>query len=125
MQPRQGVFQPVLSKVIANGHLTAKTVAAVADRHLLTFIVERMDEDRDIKAGPAERVGHGAFVAKVWQCHQYAIDFFAMGLKQVGAFLCFGQRFHRSETARFDRQRDHLDVFLFENAQNIAPAGFA
>ena len=121
----QGIADAVLAEIVADGHLAAKAVAAVADGHLAAVVVEGVDEDGDVEAGPAQGVGDGAFVAEIRQGDEDAVNFVAMRLEQVGAFLGVGEGLDRAELGGVLGQGDGADALGFEDLEDVAAAGLA
>ena len=97
MQAREAERDPVLPEIVAGRHLAAETVAPVLDGHDLGIVIERVDEYRHPQAGPADGVGHGAFVAEVWQRDEDAVNFDGVLFEQVGALLRVFQGFDRAK----------------------------
>ncbi|OPZ09743.1 MAG: hypothetical protein BWZ10_02528 [candidate division BRC1 bacterium ADurb.BinA364] len=125
MQPGQAEFDAVLAQIVADRHFSAKTVAPVLDRHFSGGVAEGMHQHGHIQLGPAQGVGHGAFVAEIGQGHQHAVDSVAVGPEQVRAFSGFRHRLHRAELGRLGGQRDDFEPFLLQDIQHCFAAGLA
>ena len=87
------------------------------------IVVEGMNEHRHAQAGPAEGVGHAAFVAEVRQRDEDAVNLAGLLLEQVGAFLRVFHGFDRAEPGCADRQGDRADAKFFEQGENFLASG--
>ena len=98
MQSRQRVGNSVLAKIVAGRHLSAKTVAAMQDRHLRGIVGRRLHEHRNIEPRQSQRVGNRALVAEVGQRHDHAIDLVADSseIARRSAWLLRGFRLRRA-----------------------------
>ena len=73
-----------------------------------------MDEHRHIESGETQCVGDGAFVTEVGQRHKYAVNFVAVLAKQIGAAMCFFQRFNCADIGRVFGRDDGVDACLLK-----------
>src|SRR5262249_23185786 len=97
MHAGQRITQAVLFQIIADRHFAAEAVASVPNRHLLAFVIERMNEHWNVKVGPTQRVSYCAFISEIGQCHQYSAYLVTMSFEQIGAFLRIVERLDRSK----------------------------
>ena len=125
MQPGEREGNVVLAEVVADRHLAAERIAPVPDGHVFRVVVEGVNEHRHAQAGPAEGVGHAAFVAEVRQRDEDAVNLAGVLLEQIGAFLRVFHGFDRAEFGCVLRQRDHADAEFFERGQDFLAPGVA
>ena len=83
MQRSQSVWNPILSQVIADRHLAAKTITAKSDAHLARIIRSRLNQNRNLKVRQPDCIGNAALFTKVRQRDDDAVDPTSVPLKQL------------------------------------------
>ena len=94
------------------------------DAHFTGLIRRGLNQHGNMQAGKAKGVGDGAFVAKIRQRDDHAIDHPGLRAKQFRAAIGFFVRFHRAVLALFRSQRDHFETRSLQRLQHLFPAGF-
>ncbi len=61
----QGVFETVLTQVIADGNLAAEAIAAALNRQIHRIIRIGLHQDRHIQLGQFQGINHAFFIAEV------------------------------------------------------------
>ncbi len=113
----------VLHEVVADRHLAAEAIAAIGDGHFAGVVRRGLHQDGYAEAGEPQRIGHGAFVAKVGQGDDDAVNLGGMGAKQVSALLGLGVGLDGAVIGLFRAQDDGTNSCALQSRQHNFAAG--
>ena len=119
MRARQRVRDPVLSEVVARGHLAAEAIAPRRNGHLPWDIRCSLHKHRHIEPCEPQRIRDGALVAEIRKRYDDAIDFVAMFLEQRGTPFGFFMRFDSAMLAIFRPEHDTLIAGLGDRPHHL------
>src|SRR5262249_39386341 len=106
MERGQRIGNSVLRQVVADRHLAAEAVASRRDAHLARIIRGGLHKHRHSKSGKPQSICHSAFVAKIWQSHDDAIDLISTFAKERSAPPGFLVRLDSAELGLFRSKSD-------------------
>ena len=75
-----------------------------------------------MKIGPAQSIGDGTFLTKVWQGHDDAVDAVSIAPEKIGATPRLFAGLDRTVLALFCREGDNIDASRSQNTQNLFAA---
>ena len=123
MQRGERIRNAVLRQIVARRHLPAKTVAPVRDGHLGLRVRRCLHQNGHSEMRQPQRIRDGAFVSKIRQSHNHAVNRIGSGVKQFSAPLRFFVRFDRTVLALFWSEHHHLDARILQDPSHLLPPG--